>query len=129
MSSYVVCQPFENAFEIYREQQVFSKRCVCHTIWSFNDTIRTPVDHIRVKKLWLWAQTRLAGHLTMNNAVKFSLSQLNFQDTEHKQKTASVIGDLTVMVSAILPFPHKNDHTPRGVVRVWDGTGASRSDQ
>lgn len=44
--------------------------------------------------------------------------------------TESQTGDLTVMVSAVIPVPEglRTTGTPLGFLRVWDGTGPGATD-
>ena len=60
---------------------------------------------------------------------KLTIAKLARQDDN--RDTEEQFGDLTVMVSAILPVPEalKTTTTPMGYLRVWDGTGAPESDR
>jgi hypothetical protein len=85
-------------------------------------------DTERAAALWHWAQARLASHPTLKPSTKMKLSDLSRQD--QREATEENHGDLTVMVSAILPVPDglKTASTPLGFLRVWDGTGTPTSD-
>ena len=86
-------------------------------------------DIERASALWQWAQGRLANYPTVYQASsKLTLADLARQ--EQTNVTEEKTGDLTVMISAILPVPAalKNTTTPLGYLRVWDGTGAPISD-
>jgi hypothetical protein len=92
-------------------------------------TIFTAEDTERAAALWHWAQARLALYPTLRSSTKMKLSDLSRQD--QLESTEETYGDLTVMVSAILPVPEglKTASTPIGFLRVWDGTGTPTSDQ
>jgi len=80
--------------------------------------------------LWNWAQKRLAEYPTIHKASeKLTISNLVRQDETSSAKAKT--GDLTVMVSAILPVPEglKTTSVPLGYLRVWDGTGQPESDR
>jgi hypothetical protein len=100
--------------------------------WSIIPTAKSGTnfgteDTERAAALWHWAQSRLASHATLKASTKVKLSNLSRQDQRESKETH---GDLTVMVSAILPVPEalKTASTPLGFLRVWDGTGTPTSD-
>lgn len=80
--------------------------------------------------MWKWGQARLADYPTIHKASeKLTISDLARQD-QTNDTGDSKTGDLTVMVSAILPVPEalKTTLVPLGYLRVWDGTGPPVSD-
>lgn len=86
-------------------------------------------DRERSMALWKWAQTRLADYPTMHKASeKLTISDLARQD--QSTVTEDTFGDLTLIVSAILPVPQalRVTASPLGWLRVWDGTGPPESD-
>lgn len=87
-------------------------------------------------ELWKWAQDRLRIHATMKREHSFKLSDMGPQDSTTTGMHAESLhhGDLTAMVTAVLPVDQKPDAqhlkiAPSGFLRVWDGTGPPTSDQ
>lgn len=78
--------------------------------------------------LWRWGQRRLAGHPTVSENCFLSIDRVG--DSLNGNREVPTAGDLTAVVTAILPVPEqfRRRDTPRGYVRLWDGTGPSRSD-
>jgi len=97
------------------------------------DNLHWPV----VNSLWRWGQHRLAAHPTISPNCRLSIEKLEV-DHQHNNNgngqrnsfEASISGDFTAAVTAIIAMPEDLRHraTPRGYLRLWDGTGASRSD-
>lgn len=71
-------------------------------------------------------------HATMKIVHRFKLSDMRLQGNTHVEAygEANARGDLTVMVAAVIPLPDEDTSggTPRGFLRVWDGTGVPKSD-
>jgi Telomeric single stranded DNA binding POT1/CDC13 len=82
--------------------------------------------------MWHWAQRRFLLHATMKIAHRFRLSDMRMPDSTQVELYGdeSTRGDLTVMVTSVLPIPSEqlSGVTPRGFLRVWDGTGVPKSD-
>eukprot|EP00986_Skeletonema_menzelii_P006250 scaffold2358_cov222-Skeletonema_menzelii.AAC.4 len=94
--------------------------------WSLSDG-RHPVDLELTNTLWRWGQRRLSSHPTMSPNCYVAISQVS----DHVDNfEVSVSGDITAVVTSILPTPEhlRRSDTPRGFLRLWDGTGPSRSD-
>jgi hypothetical protein len=83
-------------------------------------------------EMWHWAQRRFMLHATMKIAHRFRLSDMRLPDSTQMENydDENRRGDLTVMVAAILPIAEEqlSGVTPRGFLRVWDGTGIPKSD-
>ena len=94
--------------------------------WSVSDGRHT-VDLDLTNALWRWGQRRLSTHPTMSPNCYIAISQVS----DHVDNfEVSVSGDITAVVTSILPTPEhlRRSDTPRGFLRLWDGTGPSRSD-
>lgn len=94
--------------------------------WSLSDG-RYEVDLDLTNSLWRWGQRRLSTHPTMSPNCYIAISQVS----DHVDNfEVSVSGDITAVVTSILPTPEhlRRRDTPRGFLRLWDGTGPSRSD-
>jgi len=90
-------------------------------------------DGRRFHSLSKWGAFCLAHKSTIKISEQRTLGQVLRQDDAQVGRgdtEQDFIGDFTVMVTAILPFPRsfKTDITPYGFLRVWDGTGPSVSD-
>jgi len=94
----------------------------------------TPHDEERFEELHAWAQNRFLAYPTMKIAHGFKLRDMRRQDDQTLEAmgdaTRGARGDLTAMVTAILPVPpeQRSGITPRGFLRIWDGTGPPQSD-
>lgn len=106
------------------------------TQWTVLSTSQTSqvsqAEQKRMQTLWTWGQKRILSHPTMKPENSFKLGDVMHQESAMMASTQSEIagGDITVMVSAILPIPEHEltAVSPRGFLRVWDGTGTPDSD-
>lgn len=95
----------------------------------------TAAEAARFTDLWNWGQTRLANYSTIKQSEQRTLEQIGLEEDRgigiDDDGTSVTIGDFTVMISAIIPMAEsqKNEMTPVGFLRVWDGTGPSKSDR
>jgi hypothetical protein len=105
--------------------------------WSIRPTARdeftmTQADESRFADLWQWGQGRLLSHPTMKLSLSFKLCDMQRQDHGQIETYSDehTRGDLTVMVASIIPVPEDltSGVSPRGFLRVWDGTGFPASD-
>jgi hypothetical protein len=80
--------------------------------------------------LWEWGQQRLSNFPTMKSSVCFKLSDVKKQHSDHSElyNDENPRGDLTVMVTSIIPRQSEISDHPMGFLRVWDGTGIPSSD-
>jgi hypothetical protein len=103
----------------------WSLSCTCH---DDEGHVAHPYVHWSLSNnLWRWGQHRLASHPTMSPNCKISIAGL---DEPAETLESSVSGDLTAAITAIIPHPEhlRRRDTPRGCIRLWDGTGPPRSD-
>jgi hypothetical protein len=89
----------------------------------------TEEDKRKAHELWEWGRVRILSCPTIRAQSKNTLGQIFdvWSTREASQKKGGEDADLTVMVTAIIPF-EKAPGTAFGVLRVWDGTGVSESD-
>jgi hypothetical protein len=88
----------------------------------------------RFTGLWKWGQARLANFSTIKQSDQRTLEQMCLEvdrGMEADNSASNTMGDFTVMVSGIIPMPEsqKSLISPVGFLRVWDGTGPSKSDR
>lgn len=96
----------------------------------------TPEDEDRFNELSEWAQKRFLSHPTMKISRSFEIAEMARQDDNDVamlgagSTTRGDRGDLTAMVAAIIGVPEeqRTGITPRGYLRIWDGTGPPVSD-
>ncbi|KAL7554105.1 hypothetical protein ACHAWF_017491 [Thalassiosira exigua] len=86
-----------------------------------------------VDELWRWGRRRLAERPTVAPACRLTIGRLGHANGSGDRNVgleAPASGDLTATVTAIIPVPERlrRRDTPRGYLRLWDGTGPSRSD-
>jgi hypothetical protein len=97
------------------------------------NTVLTSKSKEYMRAMWLQTQERFMTGRIMNKEHCFRLSDLRMPQATHAPSSSSdsTQGDLTVMISAIIPLPEENKSgvTPRGFLRVWDGSGLSISDR
>ena len=103
------------------------------TIPSSGAATVTDEEKCEALKLWKWAQQRLRLYATMKIEHRFKISDMRPHDsalTEFYGESAN--GDLTAMVTAILPMGRQQLPPtvipPCGFLRLWDGTGPPLSD-
>jgi len=104
--------------------------------WEVNSTalistLFTPAHGAKFRTLWLWAQKRLQSAPSVVSELKLSIDSISEDvsapsGTDHDTK----FGDITCMVTAMIPTPADqiSDISPRGFLRIWDGTGPPKSD-
>jgi len=92
----------------------------------------TPQDRTRFIELWKWGQKRFLSHATMRLSHSFRLSEISVQGTVDEKDLIehNIKGDITALVCAVIPVPSQqiSGVTPRGFLRIWDGTGGPFSD-
>lgn len=105
--------------------------------WTIRPTARleftmTAEDKERFAEMWQWGQKRFLSHPTMKMTQSFKLCDMRRQDSQQLETYSddNTRGDLTVMVTGIIPVPPelKTGVSPRGFLRIWDGTGVPASD-
>ena len=100
--------------------------------WEVLPTAYNPRDvsdeeHERFKSLWHWAQKRFLTYPTMKLAQSFQLCDVTHQGHQVELYDDSTNGDLTCMITEILTA-QRSEISPRGFLRVWDGSGPPLSD-
>ncbi|KAL7543791.1 hypothetical protein ACHAXR_013242 [Thalassiosira sp. AJA248-18] len=107
----------------------WSASCSCH---ESNDEIHSTTQWQLVDNLWRWGQHRLSVHPTMSPNCHLSIDNVGdyHNNNGNNNLEVSISGDLTAAVTAIIPMPEhlRRRDTPRGYIRLWDGTGPSRTD-
>mmetsp|Transcript_1705 Transcript_1705/g.1763 ORF Transcript_1705/g.1763 Transcript_1705/m.1763 type:complete len:668 (-) Transcript_1705:332-2335(-) len=126
---------------------VFDKFATAKKEFSFS-----PDDEIRCLELWKWGQKRLTSNATMIREHQFTLSNMTTvgnttakwskggEGTSANEVPAvsttrgdsQIQGDLTAFITNIIPnyssIANSGKVEPVGWIRLWDGTGLSRSD-
>ena len=97
------------------------------------NVVLSDIEWEHMLDIWHWAQRRMMLHATMKLAHRFRLSDMHLPDSTHTEAygEANTRGDLTAMVAAVIPIVTDRSVagvTPRGFLRVWDGTGIPKSD-
>jgi len=90
----------------------------------------SPDEEVRSLALWEWGQNRIRDHATMNEEQQFFISKLG-NTYDQKKHHVNVHGDATVMITSIIPIPSeaRDNTSPYGFLRVWDGSGPSIIDR
>jgi hypothetical protein len=101
----------------------WSVSCSCHGSNDEHHALHWQL----INGLWRWGQRRLSSYPTMSSNCKHTITDLE-SNMDHPE--VSVNGDFTAAVTAILPVPEhlRRDNTPRGYLRLWDGTGPPVTD-
>jgi len=99
-----------------------------------------PLHGKRFQELWTWGQHRLSIYPTsFDQDQHCTISQLETNCVileaekaagleKNRNPHVEVAGDMTVMITDIVPMIDTLQHLPKGYLRVWDGTGASMTD-
>jgi len=127
MSSFVVCRPVTAIYQQYLGEMNSSRQTVPSNNsnhWQVHNMKKSPLDFSRTNELWRWAQARLANYSTTNEKFYTNISKIIVSGKEHAH------GDLTVMITNIIPMQHgQRPDLPKGILRVWDGSGRPISEK
>ncbi len=84
----------------------------------------------RVKELWKFGQEAMAKRSTVDASFRMMIENVETTPESNLDPQNKNYGDLIVMVTNVIPFPAslRSRTSPRGFVRVWDGTGPSSTD-
>lgn len=97
--------------------------------WDFHelDTEHAPtnLDNLNAQSLWTFARNRISESPNVRAEYKTTIS-----DLMNTNEAEMVYKDLTVMVCSVTEYPTEDQdmYSPRGVIRIWDGTGPPRSE-
>lgn len=77
--------------------------------------------------LWKWGQTFVRDSPTIKKEHSFTLAEMASMNNEEEENLKD--RDITVMIAGIYPYPQQpSGANPRGMLRIWDGTGMPPSD-
>lgn len=99
---------------------------------EINPTPKSDFDFNKsqIYKLWCFAQNRMASCPNVNPQYKFTISDIEARRSraENNESSSLLDGDLTAMVVDIIPYPESDLslQNPKGILRLWDGTGIGR---
>ncbi len=137
-SSFLICRPnnkYQNSSPswLYPWQQTFpSSKDAWDLLSREGWKVSTfSSDFECMHRLWQWAQNRLMIQPTITKSTRMTISALSQDDGNRNNfpHHEECQGDLTVMITAIFPaFQPWSHFSPRGYLRVWDGTGRPSSD-
>ena len=136
----------KSSFVTFREREQDHEETIpASTEWEISSTAKnnytfTLKDYERFLELWSWGQRQLslkpfnyagittaAATITSSQQITVSISSLDI--TPNSSELNVINGDLIAMVTAILPIPPgASSNSPKGCLRLWDGTGPSLSD-
>ncbi|KAG7368887.1 telomeric single stranded DNA binding POT1/CDC13-containing protein [Nitzschia inconspicua] len=86
-----------------------------------------PSDERRSQILWKWGQNYVRDFPTINKDHSFTLAEMAGMNNEDEENLKD--RDITAMVAGIYRYPlMPSGITPRGMLRIWDGTGIPPSD-
>jgi len=103
--------------------------------WNIDGCRKTPLIMWRVNELWMKGQEMFSNYPTVDARFRFTIADMNTQRTneigQNKKRNDTKYGDLTLMIVDIIPYPVDkcSPLSPKGYLRVWDGTGIPISDQ
>lgn len=112
-SSYAVVRNSEAGWKVYPTSS---------SSFTFSES-----DVVRSQTLWHWARGWFSENATIDPERSFTLSEIpNIRDEDEVHFKDR---DITVMVTGVYTYPAlPNGVSPKGFLRVWDGTGFSPSD-
>ena len=128
-NSIAVARPSDNAMTWFETNAGVRMTRGKLNSWDFHelDTEHAPtnLDNLNAQKLWTFARNRMSESPNIRMEYKTTISDLmSITDGEVVYK------DLTVMVCSVTEYSTVNQdmYSPRGVIRIWDGTGPPRTD-
>lgn len=95
--------------------------------WELSGCQKRPLDTSRVGELWRYGQRLLLNRPTINPKFRTRIENIcPYTDNESEEK----YGDIIVMIARFIPYPSSRltSNSPRGFLRVWDGTGPPATD-
>ena len=102
--------------------------------WRHEEKDCNSLDFYRVNDLWRFARKRMCSCPNVDAKYVFTNADIekNISNQEASSENDNTIlgGDLTAMICAIIPYPEDKQtlQSPKGLLRVWDGTGVPHSD-
>ena len=98
--------------------------------WNIQGCQKTRLNMSRVIELWEYGQELMTKRSTVKNAFYRMMIEKIETAPETNDAQNKDFGDMIVMVANVIPFPTtlQSSSSPRGFLRVWDGTGPSTSD-
>jgi hypothetical protein len=115
---------FKSSFVVVRNTPDFG--WICHPTASSSFTF-TPSDEKRSQSLWYWGQSFVREFPTIHKDHSFTLADM--ASMIHEEEEILKDRDITVMIAGIYPYEQQPySVTPRGMLRIWDGTGIPPSD-
>lgn len=131
-SKFIVCRPTAEALALYYAHDGDNEPL--HPTNSNDDWLITQqhnsIDIELVHDLWKFSQERMSNYPNVQPKYQITLDQVEHMCSEHKEGDANNCGDLTAMICNIIPYPRTEQSlsSPKGVVRIWDGTGQACCD-
>ena len=95
--------------------------------WELSGCRKRPLNTTRVNELWKYGQKLLLNHPTINPKFRTRIENIcPYTDNTSDEK----YGDVIVMIARFIPFPSSllTSNSPKGFLRVWDGTGPPVTD-
>lgn len=100
--------------------------------WVHEKNMSRSLDFNKINSLWRFCRKRMSSCPNVDSRYKVTNADLgiNRQDQHCGESEKMLAGDLTALICAVIPFPEARQtlSTPKGLVRVWDGTGIHHSD-
>jgi hypothetical protein len=108
----------------HSEAQKFINDPIGADNWEITGCRKTPLSLTRLRELWFYGQDLLSKYPTVNPKYRINIESIAPYNSNEKSDSKKY-GDLTVMVARIIPFPIsiRTNNSPKGFLRVWDGTG------
>lgn len=125
-----VCRPSKEALQMY--QGCDADGVIPAEDLEIYPTSKSAFDFNKsqIHKLWCFAQNYMASSPNVNPQYKFTISDIEARRSraENNQSSSLLDGDLTAMVVDITPYPESDLslQNPKGILRLWDGTGIGR---
>lgn len=96
--------------------------------WYFNSRLKPPLNFSRSNQLWRFAQKRMA--MCPNVHPRYMFTNADIEERGKNYVDDNECGDLTAIICDVIPFPAESmsPTSPKGLLRIWDGTGIPRSE-
>lgn len=135
-SKIAVCRPTSNAIELYEnycEDNTPTYPTESIDDWFHNKKFASSLNFTRVNELWRFCRMRMSSCPNVDSRYKVTNANIekSISNQEQSGDRENILGgDLTAAICSIIPYPEDKQTltSPKGLLRVWDGTGVPRSD-
>lgn len=133
-SKFTVCRPTIEALDLYHAYDGDNESIHptnSEDDWHITYQHNASAIHLEwVNDLWKFSQRRMSNYPNVQPKYQITLAQVEEMCSDYKEGDANNCGDLTAMICNIIPYPREEQNlsSPKGILRIWDGTGPACCD-